>query len=81
MSFSQDERREVLTELRKKLRITQLEMAKATGIPNSTLSLWESENFSLGEERVDLVEDFLTDELAKLKRIELDRGRMSCVIR
>jgi transcriptional regulator with XRE-family HTH domain len=71
--FSEDDRRSALVKLRQRLRITGLEVAAATKVLPTKVSLWEHGHVNLPTEKVDAIENYLTGELAKLKQLELDR--------
>jgi transcriptional regulator with XRE-family HTH domain len=70
MAFSEDDRRKGLVNLRQRLRVSGLEVASAAKISNSRLSTWERGYTELPEGVVDLIENFLTDELAELKAFQ-----------
>ncbi len=74
MAVTTDERREQLLTLRRKLRVTQLELASAANLNNSMLSRWEHGYLRLGADAVDRIEAFLADELESIKAIEVPKG-------
>jgi transcriptional regulator with XRE-family HTH domain len=70
MAFDNDERRIALAGLRRRLRVSGLELCTAIGVNNSILSRWEHGHLRLSADTVDLIENFLTDELMKLRSLE-----------
>jgi transcriptional regulator with XRE-family HTH domain len=70
MAFENDDRRIGLVGLRRRLRVSGLELCTAVGVNNTVLSRWEHGHLRLSADTVDSIEDFLCDELAKLHSLE-----------
>jgi len=74
--FTHDERRIALIGLRERLRLRQLDVARATGVNRSSLSLWENGFATLPTATLDAIEDYLTSELAEMKAAAFGNDRV-----
>jgi transcriptional regulator with XRE-family HTH domain len=59
-------RREAIVRIRKRLRVTQLDVSQATGVGRSILSLWENGYTGLDEATIDSIVEFLSQERRRL---------------
>ncbi len=66
-----EECRAALVGLRERLRLSQLDVAKACNVNRTTLCLWEHGHTTLPDETLGAITNYLADELASLKAVEV----------